>query len=177
MDLLDWRYTGPHKDIVQLNADLGAGWRYLEKRGRKRDYWGFDKQIYIPDRSEPVFWCHLYFVALGPVAWESVRTFPGTECFLELGHNSISIDGAKMEVNIPLSYNTWNPTQDSGRLGIYVFKEPLFSITTPEGDIEFRIQLWFVHHSPRSMSVKHQYEWGDGFAWIGGRPESNPRRF
>lgn len=177
MELLDWRNAGRQKDHILLTADLNRGWKHLEKRGRKPAYWGFDEQIWVPNKNEPDYWCHLYFVALGPVTWESVRTFPGTVGRYDLGHNSVSVNGSRMEVDIPLSNNAWGLTQESNRLRIHVQKEPLFSIATPDGVIGFRVQLWFVHHGPRSMFVKHQYEWGDGLAWIGGRPESNRRKF
>jgi hypothetical protein len=175
MDLLDWRYAGHQKDIIQLSADLDRGWGHLEKKGRKPDYWGFDRQIYLPGKSEPEFWCHLYVVALGPITWESVRTFPGTVCRCELGYNSVSVNGSRMVVDIPL-LNAWRPTNESGRERIFE-NEPLFSITTPDGVIRYRVQLWFVNLGPRHMLVKPEYEMGDGVALVGGRPESNPRKF
>jgi hypothetical protein len=177
MDLLDWRYAGPHKENIELTADLDGGWGLLEKKGPKPAYRGYDKQRHLPDRSEPRFWCRLYVVALLPATYQSARTFPGTVASCKLGRNSVSIKGSRMEVEIPLSHNTWRPTHDSGRMGIYEIGDPLFSIATPDGAIGFRVQLWLVHYAPLSMFVGHQYEWGGGFVLIGGRPESNRRKF
>lgn len=184
MDLLDWRYTGHQKDIIQLSADLDRAWGPLEKKGSKPDYYGFDKQIYLPDKSEPEFWCHksepefwchLYVVALGPVTWATVRIFPGTVCNCELGQNTVSINGSRMVVDIPL-LNTWRPTNESGRERVFE-NEPLFSIATSDGVIRYRVQLWLVNLGPRRMLVKPEYERGDGVALDGGRPESNRRKF
>ena len=176
MDLLDWRYAGRDKDTLQLTADLDRGWKLLEKKGNKPDYWGFDKAIFLPDRSDPEFWCHLYVVALRPVTWESVRKFPGTDCSRELGHNSVLVTRSTMILNIPL-LNVWQPTNNSDKQWIYEKGERLFSITTPDGVIEYRVQLWVVAYGTRRIFVQTEYEWGDGFAWIGGRPESNRRKF
>ncbi len=175
MDLLDWRYTG-QKDIVEITADLDRGWRLLEKKGSKRDYFGFDRQVHLPDKSEPEFWCHLYVVALGPITWESVRRFPGTRYRCELGFNNVSIDGSRMVVEIPL-LNAWRPTNESGRERIYDKNDGLFSIKTSDGDISYRVQLWFVNLGQRRMTVRSEYEKGDGVALVGGRPESNRRKF
>jgi hypothetical protein len=175
MDLLDWRYTGHQKDTIQLNVDLDRGWEYLEKKGRKPDYCGFDRQIYIPDKMAPEFWCHLYVVALGTITWESVRTFPGTVCCCELGYSSVSVNGSRMVVDIPL-LNSWRPTNESGRERIFE-NERLFSILTPDGVIWYRVQLWFVNLGQRRMLVKPESKKGDGVALVGGRPESNRRKF
>lgn len=175
MDLLDWRYSGHQKDTIQLSADLDRGWGCLEKKGHKPDYYGFDKQIYLPDRKEPEFWCHLYVAAVGPDTWKTVHTFPGTECRCELGCNSVWINGTKMVVDIPL-LNTWRPTNESGRERVFE-NELLFSITTQDGVIKYRVQLWFVNFGARRMPVKPEYERGDGVTLDGGRPESNRRKF
>ena len=175
MELLDWRYAGTEKDHVQLTADLDRGWKYLEKKGRKPDYWGFDQAIKLLNASDPEFWCRLYVVAVGPTIWESVRTFPGAVCSCELGQNSVSINGSKMVVDIPL-LNAWKPTNESGRERVFENEVP-FSITTPDGVIKYRIQLWFVNLGPRRMLVKPQFERGDGIALDGGRPESNRQKF
>lgn len=173
MAFLDWRYTGREKDHIELSADLAEGWRYLEKKGR---YWGFDEAISLPSKTEPEYWCRLYVVALEPVSSESVHAFPGTVCCCGLGHNSVSISGSRIVVDIPLS-NSWQPTKDKGRPGIYEIGDPLFSITTPDGAIKYRLQLWFVNLDPRRMPIKPEYERGDRFALVGGRPESNRRKF
>jgi hypothetical protein len=81
-----------------------------------------------------------------------------------------------MVLNIPL-LNVWQPTNNSGRQRIYENGERLFSITTPDGVIEYRVQLWVVAYETRRIFFQTEYEWGDGFAWVGGRPESNRRKF
>jgi len=175
MELMDWRYAG-QKYIVEITADLDRGWRFLEKKGSKREYWGFDRQIHLPDKTDPEFWCHLYVVAIGPIKWKSVRTFPGTSCRCELGCNSVLVEGPLMVVVIPL-LNAWRPTNESGRERIYEKSESLFSITTLDGVIRYRVQLWFVNLGQRRMLVRSEYEKGDGVALVGGRPESNRRKF
>jgi hypothetical protein len=177
IELLDWRYVRSQRDSIQLTANLDAGWKYLESKGKKPSYWGFDQTVYIPNRSEPDYWCHLYVVALGPTTRESVQRFPGANLECGLGCNSVRISLSKMEVTVPLIHNRWLPTNESNRIGIYAIEDPLFSLDAPDGELRFRAQLWFVYHGPKSMFVKHQYEWGDGFAWVGGRPESNRRKF
>jgi hypothetical protein len=176
MDLLDWECPGPQRDHLHLRADLDHGWTLLAKGNKKQAYRGFDLQIYLPDRSEPKYWCHLYVVARVPIEHESVETFAGTHFKGTLGCNQVSINGSIMEIDVPLELNTWAPTKESGRMGIYASSEELFRINTEDGNISFRAQLWLVNYEPKTMFIKHQYEWGDGFAWIGGRPESNRRK-
>jgi hypothetical protein len=116
-------------------------------------------------------------LARAPIERKSVGTFPGTTFNGSLGHNPVSINNSIMEIDIPVAFNTWTYTKESRRMGVYAYSEELFRISTPDGDIPFRAQLWLVNYEPPTMFVKHQYEWGDGFAWIGGRPESNRRKF
>jgi hypothetical protein len=170
MDLLDCRYAGGQKEIIQLSTDLQTGWEDLGKN------WGFDKTVKLPYLSESYFRCRLRVAALVPDKRESARIFSGDELSCVLGQNSVLVNGPKMEVNIPLS-NTWRPTRDSGNPIVYEIGDPLFSLTVVDETIGYRVQLWVVLHGPRNMFVRDQYEWGDGFAWIGGRPESNRRKF
>ena len=89
----------------------------------------------------------------------------------------MSLRGAKLEVNVPLAQR-WLRTNDSNqRPSIYEIAENVFSIETEDGIINYRLQLWVVLHVPPRMFVQDQREWGDGFAWVGGRPESNRQKF
>jgi hypothetical protein len=60
---------------------------------------------------------------------------------------------------------------------VYEITEDVFYIQTEKETINYRLQVWVVLHGKSRMFVPDQREWGDGFAWIGGRPESNPRKF
>ena len=92
-----------------------------------------------------------------------------------LGDNSVSIDGPVMVIDVPLTQG-WRLSQQ-GRPMLYEISDQLFQSMTTEGSIDYRVQLWVVYHGDEKMFVKNEREWGDGFAWVGGRPESNRRKF
>jgi hypothetical protein len=56
-------------------------------------------------------------------------------------------------------------------------KEDVFEVETIDGVLNYRLQVWVVLHGQSRMFVKEERELGDGFAWVGGRPESNRRKF
>jgi hypothetical protein len=172
MALLECGYSGREKDMIRLCADLGRGWKNLGKA------WGFDEKDFL-DYGESKFRCRLRFVEKAPGSFESRKTFH--ERYLleptKLGSNSISLHGTKLEVDVPLAQG-WTPTNDSNRRPcLYEIGEDIFSVVTEEGTISCRLQIWVVLHGESSMFVKDEHERGDGFAWIGGRPESNRRKF
>jgi hypothetical protein len=173
MNLLECGYIGAKKDVIELRADLDAGWRNL---GR---YWGFDGTNSLDYGDKSKFSCRLRIVAKAPDSWESRRTFP--ERYLPepvgFGNGLLRLNGTKLNVEVPLE-QAWRPTKDLNRRpSIYEIDDDIFVVNTNEGSISYRIQLWVVLHGPSSMFVRDEYDWGDGFAWIGGRPESDRRRF
>jgi len=83
----------------------------------------------------------------------------------------------KLEVDVPLA-QSWKKTNDLNRRPIvYEIADDVFSIETEEGSIDYRLQVWVVLRGESKMFVPDQFEYGDGFAWIGGRPESNREKF
>jgi hypothetical protein len=153
-------------------ADLDGGWRKLNKG------WGFFAEDYLDYKEESRFHCKLYLLAKVPSSNESSKTFheryPDP---LELGCCLVSLHGMKLEVDIPLDQH-WTPTNDlNKRPSIYEIAENIFYIETKDGNINYRLQIWAILHGQSKMFVMDQHEWGDGFAWVGGRPESNRRKF
>jgi hypothetical protein len=172
MMLFECGYAGADKDRIRLVADLDRGWSNLG------NVWGFDQTNYL-DYGDSRFRCRLRIVEKAPKVWETRTTFH--ERYLSgpllLGNCSVSLHGMKLEVDVPLSQR-WMPTNDSNRRpSVFGFSEDAFSIETKDGSIYYRLQVWLVLHGPSRMFVPDQREHGDGFAWIGGRPESNRRKF
>jgi hypothetical protein len=173
MGHLDCGYAGANSDIIRLCADLDCGWREL---GGK---WGFDEQDFLPSEGDSKFRCRVRFIEKAPSNWESRRTFPERYLLnpITLGNNLVSLHGTKLEVDIPLTQD-WVSTNDSNRRpSIYVMKEDVFEVETIDGVLNYRLQVWVVLHGQSRMFVKEERELGDGFAWVGGRPESNRRKF
>jgi len=175
MDFLDWRFAGRERNVIQLSANLERGWRDLSKPGKKHNYWGFDESIKADCQMNSLFRCHLYVAATAPHSWPSVQSFPTMKFLGRLGDNSVSIDGPVMVIDVPLTQG-WRLSQQ-GRPMLYEISDQLFQSMTTEGSIDYRVQLWVVYHGDEKMFVKNEREWGDGFAWVGGRPESNRRKF
>jgi hypothetical protein len=175
MELLDWRYTGRERDTIQLTANLGLGWKDLSKPGQKRNYWGFDESVKAEYQGNSFFRCHLYVAALAPHSSPSAQSFPSITFAGNLGRNSVQVNGQMMIVEVRLTQG-WGISQQ-GRPLVYEISDRLFQAITSEEMVDYRAQLWVVHHGDDSMFVKNEYERGDGFAWIGGRPESNRRKF
>ena len=172
MEFFECGYSGANKDIIRMCADLDVGWRKLSKG------WGFYAEDYLDYRDESRFHCKLYLVEKAPKAFESRKTFH--ERYFDpvkLGSSLVSLHGMNLEVCVPLAQG-WKPTSDANRRpSIYEIGEDIFYIETLDGNIHYRLQIWVVLHGKSNMFVPDQREWGDGFAWIGGRPESNRRKF
>jgi hypothetical protein len=171
MELFECGYAGANKDIIRMCADLDHGWTNL---GRA---WGFDRTNYL-EYGESKFRCRLRLVEKAPRSYESRKTFLDRYFdSIVLGSNHVSLHGMKLEVDVPLAQQ-WTQTADVNRRPrIYEIGEDIFYIETEDGNINYRLQIWVVLHGQSKMFVPEQREWGDGFAWIGGRPESNPRKF
>ena len=129
--------------------------------------------------EEPRFRCRLRLVEKAPTTWASRAVFHGRylDDPFRVGGNFVSLHGVRLQVDVPLSQD-WSLTNDSNRRpSIYVMDEDVFCVDTSDGAIHYRLQLWIVLHGRSQMFVKAEREWGDGFAWVGGRPESNRRKF
>lgn len=169
---LECGFAGREKDIIRLSANLADGWRDLESS------WGFDVQDYL-DYGDSKFRCRLRLVAKAPVSFATRKRFHERYLLepVRFGRNSVSLHGVKLEIDVPLD-QPWLPTKDLNRHPrIYEIAEDAFSLTTSEGEISYRLQIWVVFQGSSTMFVKDQFEKGDGFAWAGGRPESNRRKF
>jgi hypothetical protein len=165
-------FAGRDKDVIRLVADLGRGWKKLDR------CFGFDEQDFL-DYRDSKFRCRLRLVEKAPDHFETRRSFPERYLLepVRLDKSSVSLHGVKLEINIPLDQR-WSQTQDRNKYPI-IFEnaDDIFIIKTEEGTISYRLQIWIVLHGPLTMFVRDQFEKGDGFAWIGGRSESNRRKF
>lgn len=166
-------YSGKEKDSIRVSASLDIGWKNLGKS------WGFDETDYLDYDGDSKFRCRLRLVEKAPTTWASRAVFH--ERYLDdpfrVGDNFVSLHGLRLQVDVPLSQD-WSLTNDSNRRpSIYVMDEDVFCVDTSDGAIHYRLQLWIVLHGRSQMFVKAEHEWGDGFAWVGGRPESNRRKF
>jgi hypothetical protein len=147
MEVLDFRFVRKG-EMLQLTADLSGGWKRLKANGQKPEYMGFDEQIFVPNRSDPKYKCHLYVVAVAPCSRASTQTFPGIKCTCKLGFNEVSIDGPTMTVDVPLNKNKW-AYRKSGKLMIYEVDDRLFSVQTPDGLLNYRALLWVTNEDPQ----------------------------
>jgi hypothetical protein len=172
MAFFDGGFVGANKDVIRMGADLDGGWRQLSKG------WGFYTEDFLNYLGESKFHCKLYLVEKAPKSFESRKIFHERYLEpLEIGGCRVSLHGMKLEVDVPLAQR-WTLTNDSNRrLSIYEIAENAFCVQTGDGKITYRLQVWVVFHGQSKMFVPSQSEWGDGFAWIGGRPESNRRKF
>jgi hypothetical protein len=172
MAFFECGFAGTNADKIRMIADLDGGWRKLHTG------WGFFAEDDLDYKEESKFNCRLYLLGKAPSSFESRKSFH--ERYLDpfmFGNCLVSLHGMKLEVDVPLAQR-WTPTNDSNRRpSIYEIVEDVFYTKTEEGKIYYRLQIWVVLHGQSKMFVPDHYERGDGFAWIGGRPESNPRKF
>jgi hypothetical protein len=170
MELLTVDFFGQSERYIRLHADLEKGWRDLGKK------WGFDNQGWLP-YQESKFRCRIRLTANADAKWETRKTFPEIALESEIGGNPVLISGGHLELLAKMA-QPWKATNNPSRNpSIYASEEVLFSHNSLDGEISYSLQLWLVFRGPSKMFVPDVYEWGDGFAWVGGRPESNRRRF
>jgi hypothetical protein len=164
-----------NRKVLMLVADLALGWRDLGSA------WGFDKEDRIPFESESTFVCRLRLRhAKGYAAHQDLlRAFPELETVnVNGGSFSAELFGSILRVRIPIVEQRWVPTNNQSRHpSIYLFEESLFTAEIDGRHIRYDMQVWVRLHGRTRMFVPDKFEWGDGFAWVGGRPESNRRRF
>ena len=161
--VLDCRYTSGDRNVIRLTADLNLGWRNLG------DAWGFDRSGFLNYEIGSKFRCQLRFAAQAPEAWET-RTKPPQFDWLSrywLGNNLAMIYGPSLVVDVPLGQEWRRADDEPHHPSIYAFEPSLFSVETADGEIQYQLQLWAALHGPTQKFARHEYDWGDGFAWVG----------
>jgi hypothetical protein len=161
--ILDCRYTGGDRAVIRLTADLDAGWQDLA------DEWGFDGSGSLNYEIESKFQCRLRFVAKAPEWWETRTRFPASEYLtrLSFGWNVVMVYGSRLIVDLPLE-QPWRPDENETDCpSIYGFEPSLYSEETTDGKIEYQVQVWVTLHGSTKKFVRHEYDWGEGFAWMG----------
>ncbi len=163
------------RTVLRLRADLGAGWSKLNGA------WGFDHEDCVPYERESTFVCR---VRLRPtkglrISERLLQSFPEFDPLeISLASWSFSMESSILTIRVPLADQKWVPTKNLNRYpSIYVFEDPLFERDLDGENVRYSMQMWIRLRGPSKMFVKTEFDWGDGFAWIGGRPESNRRKF
>ena len=166
-----------NRQVLLLKANLDIGWKNLgEELG------GFDEEDRLGYERESTFVCHLRFRhAKEPTAPRvCLQIFPGVEPAEKVEREafSVEINTHILLLRIPIADQRWVPTNNLSRHpSIYLSEGSLFRIQIEEFLISYDLYAWVRLHGPTKMFVPDKFEWGDGFAWVGGRPESNRRRF
>jgi hypothetical protein len=172
VELLQVGYAGKEKDRIELVADLERGWRNLGAR------WGIDEQVFLDARGEDSkFRCRIRFVCEQGVPSGAAKLSPTGSAAVSLDGNEIRLESSRLIVSVPLAQR-WLPTQNKSRNpSIYVDGSGLFRQHAESGEVSYRFQMWVVLHGQSHMFGEDKHEWGDGFAWVGGRPESSRHKF
>jgi hypothetical protein len=160
---LDCRYTGGDRRVIRLTADLDQGWQDLGSE------WGVDSSGFLNYEIGSKFQCRVRFVAKAPETWASRTAFPVSEYItrLSMGNNGVMIWGSSLLVDVPLD-QPWRPAADDPEQpSIYAAEPSLTSIETPDGKIEYQLEVWMTHEGIVRRFAKHDYAWGSGFAWSG----------
>jgi hypothetical protein len=162
---LDCRYTAGDRRVVRLTADLDNGWQDLGEA------WGFDGSGFLNYEIGVKFQCRLRFVARAPETWETRKKFPASEYITRLafGTNGALLSGSYLYVDIPLD-QPWRPGEsEPDQPSVYSCEPSLFSAETADGKIEYKLEAWAAITGPTKRFVRHKYDWGEGFAWVGSR--------
>jgi hypothetical protein len=167
--LLDCRYRGGDRRVIQLTADLDQGWHDLGGE------WGFDDSGFLNYEIGSRFECRLRFVAHAPENWGSRTKFPASEYLtrLALGNNGVMIHGAGLLVDVPLD-QPWHPGQsepgesEPDQPSIHEAEPAFYSVETPDGKIEYSLEVRLAMVGVSRKFKEHEYAWGKGFAWTGG---------
>ena len=138
--------------------------------------WGFSEQKFLSYDTDLKFRCQVTVTAESEGYPICLRTFPNVSLRRNVNQNDIEVGEQKIALIIPLS-QPWHPTKDSNQPHIYFEALPLFLSDSDCGEIGYALRVLIVKRGRTKMFVPEEYDWGDGFAWIGGRPESNRRRF
>ena len=161
--ILDCRYRGGDRSVIQLTADLDQGWRDLG------GVWGFDDSGFLNYEIGTKFQCRVRFAAKASESSEGPAKFPVSEYLtrLELGKNGVTIHGPWLMIDVPLD-QPWHPGEDApDQPSIYAVEPAFWSDQTADSPIEYEIQMWIALDGPTRRFVRHKYDWGEGFALAG----------
>jgi hypothetical protein len=163
--ILDCRYTGGDRAVLRLTADLDVGWQDVG------DHWGFDGTGALNYEIGSKFQCRLRFVANAPESWETRKRFPASEYLtrLSFGWNVAMVYGSRLIVDLPLEQAWRRDEIEPERPSIYCVEPSLYSEETADGKIEYQIQAWVSLHGATKKFVRHEYDWGEGYAWMGSK--------
>ena len=164
--VLSCRYTDGSRQVIRLMADLDQGWHDLGGE------WGFDGSGFLNCEIGARFQCRLRFAAKAPEIWDTRTKFPASDYLtrLRFGNNVAMVYRAALAVDVPLD-QTWRPGEDEpDRPSIYAFEPSLYVADTVDGKIEYQLQVWVAVEGQTKKFVAHQYDWGQGFTWIGSQP-------
>ncbi|MBV8630322.1 MAG: hypothetical protein JOZ83_05320 [Silvibacterium sp.] len=167
-----------HSDrrVLLIKANLDIGWKNLGS------FWGFDEQDRLPFEKESTFVCRLRLRHGKELAVpkECLEIYPGVQSSEKIDFDTFSLerDLQSLKLRIPIADQKWVPTNNLSRHPlIYLAEEGVFRTEIEEFTITYDFYAWIRLHGPTKMFVPDKFEWGDGFAWVGGRPESNRKRF
>ena len=161
--VLGCQYTSGSRQVIRLTADLDQGWHDL---GRG---WGFDGSGFLNYEIGARFQCRLRFAAKVPETWDTRTKFPASDYLtrLRFGNNVAMVYRANLAVDVPLD-QAWRPGEDQPDQPAVYADEPLFYVAdTADGKIEYQLQMGIVVDGQTKRFVKHPYDWGQGFAWVG----------
>jgi hypothetical protein len=165
------------REVLLLTADLDVGWRNLG------EIWGFDEEARLATyEQESTFVCRLRLRhAKGlTVPAECLESFVDNQSVEKVDRGTFSVEHDRqfLKVRIPIKEQNWVPTINQSRHpSVYFFEESLLRAEVENWVIPYDMQVWIRLRGRTKMFVPDKFEWGDGFAWVGGRPESNRRRF
>ena len=167
--LLDCRYRGGDRGVMQLSADLDQGWRDLGEG------WGFDDSGFLNYEIGVKFQCRLRFVAKAPEGWESRTKFPVSEYLTRqaLGSNIVTIHRSWLMIDVPLD-QPWGSEPDHP--SIYEAEPALYAADTPDGRIEYGLEAWVSLEGASRKFVLDNSEAGSGWIWTGNQPAPAIRR-
>jgi hypothetical protein len=164
--VLGCRFTDGSRQVVRLTAGLDQDWHDLGGE------WGFDGSGFLNYEIGARFQCRLRFAAKAPETWETLTKFPVSDYLtrLRFGNNVAMVYRANLAVDVPLD-QAWRPGEDEpDQPTVYAYEPSLYVADTADGKIEYQLQMCVAVDGQTKKFVAHQYDWGQGFAWIGNQP-------
>jgi hypothetical protein len=164
--VLGCRYTDGSRQVIRLTADLDQGWHDLGGE------WGFDGGGFLNYDIGVRFQCRLRFAAIAPETWEARTKFPVSDYLMRFGfgNNVAMVYRAALAVDVPLN-QTWHSSESKpDQPTASVYEPSLYVADTADGKIEYQLQMWVAVEGRTKKFVAHQYDWGQGFAWVGNGP-------
>ena len=164
--VLGCRYTDGSRQVIRLTADLDQGWHDLGGE------WGFDGSGFLNYEIGARFKCRLRFAAKAPETWDTRTKFPASDYLtrLRFGNNVAMVYRANLAVDVPLD-QVWRPGEDMpDQPTVSAYDPSLYVTDTADGKIEYELKAWIALEGRTKKFVEHQYDWGQGFAWVGSQP-------